>query len=55
MEKLEVVPLDDPDLVVSVYAHHGRLEITADVNLDGLPRLRAILAKYEELLNLEEE
>jgi hypothetical protein len=42
----------DGDL--SVLLKGNRLEITADVGLDGIERLKEILGKYEEILKLLE-
>lgn len=39
---------------LKVLQRGNRLEITADVDLEGLEQLKAILGKYEEILKMLE-
>ncbi len=45
-------PADTGAKDISVYLTNGRLQITADVDAAGLKKLKALLAKYEEILDM---
>jgi hypothetical protein len=50
--KVERLPSSGNESPFTVYQVGKRLQITADVDVDGLKKLKDLLGKYEEILNM---